>query len=134
MREALTELPTTLLIAAVYQANACPARFIPLLVAEAVLRLAGQGQFATFPPGTFMNGMLMPPNHILRMALLMNATSDRTATDGTSSTSEDEHISNAQEYTGELSDELFTPPVQSPYLSCRLPRQPVVAADLKRLP
>ena len=118
MREVLTDLPTTLLIAAVYQTNAFPARFIPLLVAEAVLRrlqLAGHAQFATFPPGTFMNGMLMPPNHILRMALLMNAASDRTATDGTSSTDEDEHVSNAaHEYTDEVSDESVAPPVQSP--------------------
>ena len=62
-----------------------------------------------------MNGMLMPPNHILRMALLINAASDRTATDGTSSTDDDEQVSHAaHEYTDEAWDESASPLVQSP--------------------
>ena len=88
-----------------------------MLIAEAVLRrleLPMHGPFATFPPGTFMNGMLMPPNHILRMALLMSAAGDRMATEGTSSTDEEEQINNGHEYTDELSEGSATPPVQSP--------------------
>jgi hypothetical protein len=69
-------LPDSFFIAAYYQLRAFPSRHIAKLSAEAILRrldaqASGQGQ--TFPPGTVMNGMLMPPNQVIRMGLLLLA-------------------------------------------------------------
>ena len=69
-------LPTVVCLAAVYQFHAFPAKHMAKLAAEAVLRrfpLPGIVTNATFPPGTIMNGMLMPPSQIIRMAFLMEA-------------------------------------------------------------
>ena len=72
----LQPLPDAVLIAVIYQHAAFPAGYLPLIHGMAAIRRLDVGaisDFETFPPGTLMNGMLMPPNHVIRMGLLLVA-------------------------------------------------------------
>ena len=72
----LQPLPDAILIAVIYQQAAFPAGYIPLIHGMAAIRrldVGGTSDLETFPPGTIMNGMLMPPNQVIRMGILLDA-------------------------------------------------------------
>ena len=72
----LDPLPDAILIAVIYQHAAFPAGYLPLIHGMAAIRrldVGGSLDFETFPPGAIMNGMLMPPNQVIRMGLLLAA-------------------------------------------------------------
>ena len=83
----LQPLPDAVLIAVIYQHASFPAGYLPLIHGMAAIRRLDVGaisDFETFPPGTIMNGMLMPPNHVIRMGLLLAAADAAAAEDGSS--------------------------------------------------
>ena len=83
----LQPLPDAVLIAVIYQHASFPAGYLPLIHGMAAARRLDVGSvsdFETFPPGTLMNGMLMPPNHVIRMGLLLAAADATAIEDGSS--------------------------------------------------
>ena len=72
----LVPLSDAILMAVIYQHAAFPAGYLPLIHGIAAHRRLDAGtpsNFETFLPGTVMNGMLMPPNQVIRMGLLLVA-------------------------------------------------------------
>ena len=123
----LQPLLDAILLAVIYQHAVFPTGYLPLIhgiAAARRLEIGGSNDFETFPPGTMMNGMLMPPNQVIRMGLLLAAadagearSSSSTSSSGTEIADRvSEHAGGAHQASPHLgSPTSFTP--DSPSLS-----------------
>ena len=114
-----SQLTDVVCLAAVYQMQAFPACHQSSLATEATARhidFHGPTSQATFPPGTSLNGMLMPPNQILRMALLLESALPEDSASRTST--EDGRGTDSNGATEDCHSELPTTPVSPSSFTC----------------